>query len=39
MFSAVGNQRRTFPELVGQSAQQAAAYVTAQGNLFFNVII
>ncbi len=32
MFTTTGNQRRSFPELVGQYAQQAAAYVTAQGN-------
>jgi hypothetical protein len=31
----MGNQRRSFPELVGQNAQQAAAYITAQGNFFY----
>lgn len=32
MFNRVGNQRRSFPELVGHNAQQAAQYVSAQGN-------
>jgi len=31
----MGNQRRSFPELVGRNAQQAAAYVAAQGNFFY----
>jgi hypothetical protein len=35
MFSTTDNQRRTFPELVGRYAQQAAAYVAAQGNFFY----
>jgi hypothetical protein len=32
----MSNQRRSFPELVGQNAQQAAAYIIAQGN-FINI--
>ena len=31
MASMMSNGRRSFPELVGQDAQQAAAYVAAQG--------
>jgi hypothetical protein len=38
MFSTMGNGRRSFPELVGQNAQQAAAYISAQGNLFYTNI-
>lgn len=32
MFARVGDERRSFPELVGRNAQQAAHYVSAQGN-------
>jgi hypothetical protein len=35
MFSTGRNERRSFPELVGRHAQQAAAYIAAQGNLFY----
>jgi hypothetical protein len=38
MFSTTDNQRRSFPELVGQNAQQAAAYVAAQGNFFYIIL-
>ncbi|CAF0738963.1 unnamed protein product [Rotaria sp. Silwood1] len=31
MFTTINNQRRSFPELVGRNAQQAAAYIAAQG--------
>ncbi len=31
----MSNQRRSFPELVGQNAQQAAAYIIAQGNFIY----
>ena len=32
MATMMSNERRSFPELVGRNAQQAAAYVSAQGN-------
>ena len=32
MFTRIGDERRSFPELVGHNAQQAAQYVSAQGN-------
>ncbi len=35
MSSTGRNERRSFPELVGRHAQQAAAYIAAQGNLFY----
>ncbi len=35
MTSMMGDERRSFPELVGQHAQQAAAYVAAQGSFFY----
>lgn len=31
MNTMIGNGRKSFPELVGRSAQQAATYVAAQG--------
>jgi hypothetical protein len=32
MFPSMRNERRSFPELVGRNAQQAAAYITTQGS-------
>lgn len=35
MSTTIGNQRRSFPEQVGRHVQQAAAYIAAQGHLYF----
>jgi hypothetical protein len=34
MFFSNPNQQQSFPELVGQNAQQAVAYISARGILF-----
>ncbi|CAF3107970.1 unnamed protein product [Rotaria sp. Silwood2] len=36
MFTTINNQRRSFPELVGQNAHQAAAYVAAKGTFLLH---
>lgn len=37
MFSTIYKQRRSFPELVGRNVQQATAYVTELGIVYWQI--
>jgi hypothetical protein len=34
-FGQIQNQQKSFPQLVGRTAQEAVAYITAQGIAIF----